>query len=166
MGGILHQRFDRAKCFLFDNRFDNGQSYTNSSGDEVTLAQWTVMGRVTSTGKLKVCLPDATDGSQVPRFILVEEYTVADGATQTVAVCKAGDVDQGLLVWGETTASPPDVYALTDTVYVYGDDTSSPPETASIPLGTVKDVLFSNGINCKSVSENSEGDNGTPDYNS
>ena len=50
-----------------------------------TLTIGTVLGKVTATGKYKVCVQTAVDGSEVAAAVLLEDKTVA-GATDTKAL--------------------------------------------------------------------------------
>lgn len=50
-----------------------------------TLVIGTVLGRVTATGKYKVCVQTAVDGSEVAAAVLMEDKTVA-AATDTKAL--------------------------------------------------------------------------------
>lgn len=50
-----------------------------------TLAIGTVLGKVTATGKYKVCVQTAVDGSQTAAGVLMEDKTVAN-ATDTKAL--------------------------------------------------------------------------------
>lgn len=97
----LYSQRDTSKIFLWNNRYETG-TYTNSGYDDVTLAAGTVMGRVTTTGKLTPLESDATDGSQIPVGILHQDYTVAAGEDQTISICTAGDVASGKLVFAKT----------------------------------------------------------------
>lgn len=67
------------------------KDYANISGAEETLAIGTVMGVVDATQKIVPCKSAAVDGSQVPKFILLE-------AQEAIAI--AGTVD-GVLVGTE-----------------------------------------------------------------
>lgn len=93
---------DLSKIFLFANRYESG-NYTNGTGSEKTLLAGTVMGRIHASGLLLPLESDATDGSQLPIGVLAANYTVANGATQAVSICVAGDVEESQLVFENGT---------------------------------------------------------------
>lgn len=90
--------FDTSKIFIWNNRFISG-TYTNpsASGDEVTLAKGTVMGRISATQKLTPLTSGASDGSQYPVGILADDYTVDYLESAEVFICVAGDVAEELI---------------------------------------------------------------------
>lgn len=47
-----------------------------------TYAVGTVLGKVTASGKYKICVQNAADGSQTPAALVLDDYTVA-AATDT-----------------------------------------------------------------------------------
>ena len=74
------------------------RSYTLALGQSV--ARGTVLGQVTTTGKLIVCLPGATDGSQVPIGISIDAY---DATLFDVAGCgiyEKGEFNQNAVILG------------------------------------------------------------------
>lgn len=89
---------DVSKIFVWDNRYENGD-VNNSGYVDLVLKAGTVMGRVTATDRLKSLESDAVDGSEVPVGILNKDHTIAAGVTQQVAICVAGDVVEGKLVF-------------------------------------------------------------------
>ena len=129
-GGILQTNFDYSKIFIWDNRYTTA-TYTDS-GSGSTLVAGTIMGRVTASGKVKPCLSNATDGSQIPRFVLANNYTVTAAASQTVTLCFYGGVAGPTLTF---SSSPAD--SVTTQVYL-NDGTT--------PIGAFGDVLAANGI--------------------
>ena len=118
----LVQNFDNQSIFLTAPTMISG-TYTNSSGSSVTLPVGKVMGRVTSTDKLAIMTSGASDGSQNPRFINVEEVVVADGASATIFVANNCQVAEDLIV-------------------LAGSDTL---DTAVGTAGIIRDLLNQNG---------------------
>jgi len=138
MANPLITNYDIAKIFLGFEQRTGTATYTNATGSEVTLAAGTVLGRVHSTNKVYPSVSSATDGSQVPRFILADTYVVANGANQTVTYAYTCTVNSDLITLGgsDTLAT---VISLTGT-------TGSPAAATSTPVGTVRDLLQSAGI--------------------
>lgn len=66
--------------------------------DTGNLAQFTVLGRITATGKWVQYAPAAVDGSQFATGILVHAAD-ATSADQVVQVYVAGDFNHEALVW-------------------------------------------------------------------
>lgn len=93
----LVQNFNNQSIFLTAPQMISG-TYTNSSGSSVTLPVGKVMGRVTSTDKIAIMTSGASDGSQNPRFINVEEVTVANGDSATIFVAFNCQVAEDLIV--------------------------------------------------------------------
>jgi hypothetical protein len=89
--------YDTSKIFVGENQYETG-SYTNDEYADSPLAAGTLMGRVASSGKLIALKSNATDGSQFPVGILVQDYTVAGGDTVGVTVCVAGRVVENKVV--------------------------------------------------------------------
>ena len=94
--------YDISQIFVFDNRFETA-TYTNPTGDEVTLAKGTVMGRVASTNKVIPLVSSASDGSQYPIGILADDYVVDYTESQTVTFCKSGDVVKNKIIFANGT---------------------------------------------------------------
>lgn len=69
------------------------------------LAKYTVLGIRTSDGEFTLCKSTATDGSQMPKAILMEEVTngVASEASVTVQVMLSGEFDGSHLVFDNGT---------------------------------------------------------------
>lgn len=97
--------FDRiiSNLLIFGNSFIKGD-YENISGALETVVVGQVMGRVAATGKMVVCKSAATDGSEQPRFIMVQELTdVAIGGTvDNIAPCNGGKVNINEVVFDGT----------------------------------------------------------------
>jgi hypothetical protein len=144
-GGMLITNYDFAKIFVWDNRYKSA-TYTNGTGSEVTLAAGTIMGRVAATNKVLPWSAAATDGSQFPRFVLANDYTVANGASETVTFCFYGGVATNTLTI--PTTSP--VQTLTNIVYL-NDGTTV--------VGTAEDCLNAAGIFLVGGTENTFYDN-------
>lgn len=139
----LITNYDTSKIFLgFEQRTDTAV-YTNATGDEVTLAAGTVMGRVTGTNKVYPSVSTATDGSQVPRFILADTYVVANGASETVTYAYTCTVDSGLITLGGSDT-------LNTVISLIGT-TGSPAAETSTEIGTIRDLLQSSGIYLKAT---------------
>jgi hypothetical protein len=88
---------DTSKVFLW-NRRSQKESMTNSTYDPITYPIGTVMGRITSTGKIVPLTSGASNGSQYPVGILEETYVIEDGTTVDVFICDDGDVDDNKIV--------------------------------------------------------------------
>lgn len=96
---MLITNFDVSKIFIWNNRY-NKATYTNSTGSSVTLVKGTLLGRITSSGKVVPHTSAATDGSQNPLGILADDYTVANGASVDVTYCDGGDVAKDKVILG------------------------------------------------------------------
>ncbi len=82
------------QLFIKDPLFKSA-TYTNTTGAAVTLSMGTWMGRVfAAPGTVLPTVSTAVDGSQYPRFVLDNNYTVANNATVTVGLCYSGWVNQ------------------------------------------------------------------------
>lgn len=95
---MLNTNYDVSKIFIWNNRY-NRASYTNSGEDPVTLPKGTVLGRVTTGGKVKPFTSGASDGSQQPVGILADDYIVAPSATVIIMFCDGGDVAEEKLIF-------------------------------------------------------------------
>lgn len=89
--------YDTSKLLLGNNKFTSAD-YTNDDYDDVTLAMGTVMGRITASNEVVPMKSTASDGSQYPRFILIQDITVAAGDTVNLSLCTAGEINQGQIV--------------------------------------------------------------------
>lgn len=89
--------YNVSKLFVWKPRFRTG-TYTNSTGDTVTLAQGQLMARITTSGLWVPHDKSASDGSEIPRGVLAKSYTVADSASQDINIAYQGDVASALLV--------------------------------------------------------------------
>lgn len=72
------------------------QAVTVLSGQNLT--QYSVVGRVSATGKIKLSATTANDGSQVPIGILVNAVD-ASGGDKAGTIYIGGDFNRAALVW-------------------------------------------------------------------
>lgn len=98
MANPLITNFDTSKTFVWNPRTTTGM-YENSTYDDVTLAAGTVMGRIASTGLLTPLTSGASNGSQFPVGILLEETLIEGGDEKELTIVVAGDVDESKLVF-------------------------------------------------------------------
>jgi hypothetical protein len=96
----LFTKYNRAKLAIRNIRTVKG-SYENTSGDDETYLAGTVFGRIAATGKIIPLEPSASDGSQLPVGILLEDTTVADAATVDLTLINQGDVAEELVVFAD-----------------------------------------------------------------
>lgn len=89
--------YETSKMFVFGNRFASAD-YTNSGGSPVTIAEGTLLGRISATQKLLPLASAASDGSQFPVGIAKEDTIVAAGATVKITFCIEGDVDESKVI--------------------------------------------------------------------
>lgn len=83
---------DVSKIFLGENK-TQVESYVNNSGyDPITIPAGTPMGRIASTDIVVPCTSAATDGSQNPIGILMQDLTIDSGDTVTALICIGGRV--------------------------------------------------------------------------
>lgn len=84
LSGVVKYEFDPSTQFCRDKGIINDSAQTIKVG--------TVMGKVTATGKWKVCQTTAGDGSQTPAGVYIADYlgqsfdTVLAAATDTNAI--------------------------------------------------------------------------------
>jgi hypothetical protein len=124
--------YDTTKLFLGRNKYKTA-TYTNNTGDTVTLSAGRLMGRIISSAKVAPQTGTATDGSEIPRFVLADTYTVANGASQTVTLCYAGMVASGELIFNgsDSLTTPLDEYMTS-------------PTTDYDRIGILEDLLIAN----------------------
>lgn len=72
--------------------------YTNSSYDEAVFVKGTVFGRKASTGKILPLNSAATDGSQYPVGVLLQDATIEEGDSKTLTLVVEGDIPESLIV--------------------------------------------------------------------
>lgn len=96
---IIHT--DTSKTFLWNRRSQPGQ-ITNGGDYAELYLEGTVMGRISATGLFTPFTSGASDGSQWPIGVLVEDHTIEDGDTHNVFICDDGDVAAEKLVFDGT----------------------------------------------------------------
>lgn len=91
---------------------------TVTIGASQTLIRGAVLGRVTATGQYILSVATATDGSQNPCAILVDNVTTAAAATQTAGVYLQGEFNANYLTfdpsWTVATLTP----AIRPTIFI------------------------------------------------
>jgi len=103
MANPLITNFDTSKTFVWNVRTATA-NYTNSTYDDVTLQQGTLMGRISSSGLSVPLTSGASDGSQFPLGVLLEDTTIEAGDTQELTIAVAGDVvESKILLQGSDT---------------------------------------------------------------
>lgn len=85
--------YDTSKIFIFDNEYMTGTMANDTYDDAVP---GTVLGRIASSGNLVPLDTTASDGSQFPVGILVNQVDAGDSKNATF--CIAGEVDQDSVV--------------------------------------------------------------------
>lgn len=94
---------DRKKLLVFGNSFKTG-TYINLTGGTESVSIGQLMGVIAATGKWTICKSGASDGSQIPRGIMLDELT--DIATVTdvenINLVNGGKVSVGMLVYNGT----------------------------------------------------------------
>ena len=123
MSNIASQNISTQQLFLGTFRNITG-TYT-SGGSAVTLKAGTIFGRNTSTSKVEPTQSDGSTGSQQPRYILVDDVTVAANTTVTLNLANVGRVNKLALVY-----------------YKSGDGFDTMVGTS----GTIGDLLVSNSL--------------------
>lgn len=93
--------FDRklSNLLIYGNSFLKGD-YANISGALETVAVGQLLGRVATTQKLVVCKSGASDGSQYPVAIAVQELTdiAIAGTVDNIAPCNGGKINVNEIV--------------------------------------------------------------------
>lgn len=103
MANPLISNYDTSKTFIWNLRTDKA-NYTNSTYDDVTLLKGTLLGRISATGLVVPLTSGASDGSQFPLGILLEDTTVAGSDTVTLTFAVEGDVvEDKILLQGSDT---------------------------------------------------------------
>lgn len=91
------------KVFLWNYRTQEG-SVNNSAYADLVIPEGTVLGRVSATGLLKPFTSGASDGSQFPIGVMLDDVTVPYGSTLNIAMVDDGDVNaSGLIFQGSDT---------------------------------------------------------------
>lgn len=92
---------NRAQVAIGENSYQK-RNTVNDAGQEETLVKGTVMGVINTganAGKAKAFDSTSIDGSEIPRFVLNRELTLADDGEQVASMIIDGDVYAGLLVF-------------------------------------------------------------------
>lgn len=89
--------FDTTKTFVWNPRTTTG-TYENSTYDDVTLLQGTLMGRVASTGMLVPLTSGASNGSQFPVGILLADTVIEGSSEKQITIAVSGDVDESKII--------------------------------------------------------------------
>ena len=139
-----NQRFtntDTRKVVKWNNRYQDQEVILNNS----SYAPWvfpagTVMGRITSTGRVVPMYAPGADGSQFPVGVLLNDMSVEAGATVKAAICVQGDVNE---------------YALS--MFYSGDTLDSTVTNAN--SRKVRDLLQAQGLYLQKPSEMTFTDN-------
>jgi hypothetical protein len=124
MAAIRKQDYSTEQVFLGRKNFIP-RTFTNASGGTIVLVPGQLMGAVTTTGKVAICKSGSSDGSQSPRFLCADNYSIPDGETATIYVANSGDVNQNAVTFD-------------------GTDTWT---TVVSTLGTMYDLLTQNAAN-------------------
>jgi len=93
--------FDRTLTnLLIRNNSFLKSDYANISGALETVVVGQVMGRVATTQKLVVCKSGASDGSQYPVAVMVQELTAVPiaGTVDNIAPCNGGVINVNEIV--------------------------------------------------------------------
>lgn len=118
--------------------FDPSVAYTREAivinDTAQTLVQGTVLGKVTATGKYKVCLSGASDGSQVPAGIYVGD---ALGVAGDYTIAASTDSPAMAIVRGPVI--------LSDTGLTYGTGNNLATTKAAFALLNPP-ILFATGV--------------------
>lgn len=101
-GQQMRVDFDISKIFIWKNRYSSA-NYTNSTYNPYDqLVPGMALGRVSATGEVKRLNSTANDGSQYPCGIMLSDIEVAEGDTENVAFCIAGDVAESKIIFHGT----------------------------------------------------------------
>lgn len=105
--------YSQRNIFIWNNRFNSQTATCTDSGSGSTLLAGMLIGCVFATGKVKQCISTATDGSQIPIGVLLQDTIFTAGQSIDIEFGISGDVDSGMLVFG---GSPTD--SLTSKIYL------------------------------------------------
>lgn len=98
MANPLITNFDTNKTFVWNPRTTTG-TYDNSTYDDVTLAKGTLMGRISASGLLVPLTSGASNGSQFPVGILLEDTVIEGSSEAELTIVVAGDVVEDKIVF-------------------------------------------------------------------
>lgn len=130
----LFTNYDTSKIFVWNNRYATA-TYTNSSGNEVTIPAGRLLGRINSSNKVALHVSSATDGSEQPIGVAAKEYVVANGDSVTITYCIAGDVVESKLTLGGSDT----LATIVTRTY-----TDSGTDTVEVASGTIRDLIHRN----------------------
>lgn len=88
---------DTANIFVWNNRTVNA---TYTAAGEETLVAGTLMGRVSATGKVAECDPDASDGTEYPLGFVLNDQTFTGAGDREISIVTSGDVVESLITLG------------------------------------------------------------------
>jgi hypothetical protein len=116
-GHVAQFNRDNSKIFIGRNRYDV-RVYTNPSGSPVILVAGTLVGTISSSGKVLPLASAAVDGSNIPVGLLRESITVEGSATVNLYICIGGDVAEEMIVFqgSDTMATVVDGRTLRDRI--------------------------------------------------
>lgn len=96
---MLVIQYDFSEVFLGKNTFESA-TLINISGSAQSLSHGTVLGRISASGKVTLCVSTATDGSQYPIGILATATTaIANNGETNVSFCDYGEVASEKLIF-------------------------------------------------------------------
>lgn len=122
---MLVNQYSTENLFLGE-KFIEYVTLTNGSGSTMTLVPGRLMGQVLADGKWLPQVSSATDGSELPRAVCADSYSIANGATATIAICRKGEINENKVTFG-------------------GSDTwATAVRTVSTGGGTVRSLLIAN----------------------
>ncbi|MFI4894431.1 MAG: head decoration protein [Phycisphaerales bacterium JB058] len=95
---------DYSEIAMFNNTYGD-RTVTVAAGD--TLAKYTVLGIDSTSGKMELFASDATDGTDTPRAILMQELDNSAGGSAAdfdrIQVMLTGALDSALIVFDNGT---------------------------------------------------------------
>lgn len=92
---------DSSQTFIGGTFTRRSEYVNNSSYDDVTIAEGTVMGRITTSGVMVPFKSDASDGSQIPRGAMNNTVLVPAGETLELPIVIMGEVATNKLVFAK-----------------------------------------------------------------
>ena len=97
-----HFDYDNSKVFICDNRYDTA-TFRNLTAGALDFKVGTVLGRISSTGKVTEMKSGGTDGSQFPVGILATDIVqLAATSDIEVSMCISGDVAEEKVLLNDT----------------------------------------------------------------
>lgn len=112
---------DFKKVFLWNYRTLNG-SLNNAAYVDLNLPEGTVIGRVSSSNLFKVFTSGASDGSQFPIGVVIDDTVVPFGTTKNITIGHDGDVNANALIFqgGDTLNTVVSGRTVRDHLKMYG----------------------------------------------